>query len=86
LYSTQVEKHGVPTDVFENDILEPRMTENDVPGLISMLSGHDRVWLVSSHNDVTDPEGLVLQTLEAQMILVRERDFYGGKVQLYESP
>jgi hypothetical protein len=62
------------------------MTEGDIPGLISMLRGHNRVWLVYSHNDITDPNGLVPQTLASQMKLIRERDFYGGKVQLYEMP
>jgi mannosyltransferase len=82
----QVEKHGVPQDLFESGILEPKMTESDIPGLISLISGHNRVWLVYSHNDYTDPKGLIPQTLASQMKLTRERDFYGGKVQLYEAP
>ncbi|HET7143154.1 MAG TPA: hypothetical protein VFI68_03960, partial [Anaerolineales bacterium] len=85
-YRIQVEKHGVPVDIFESSILEPKMTDSDIPGLISMLRGHNRVWLVYSHNDITDPKGLVPQTLASQMKLIRERDFYGGKVQLYENP
>jgi mannosyltransferase len=82
----QVEKHGVPLDLFESGILEPKMKESDIPGLISLISGHKRVWLVYSHNDYTDPMGLIPQTLASQMKLTRERDFYGGKVQLYETP
>jgi hypothetical protein len=85
-YLIQVEKQGVPLDLFDSGILEPKMTTKDIPGLISLLSGHDRVWLVYSHNDYTDPMGLVPQTLAAQMKLLRERDFYGGKVQLYGTP
>ena len=85
-YALQVKKHGVPADMFDDGILEPRMTESDIPGLISLLRGHDRVWLVYSHNDYTDPMGLIPQTLASQMKLVRTRDFYGGQVQLYESP
>ena len=82
----QVEKHGVPLDLFESGILEPKMTESDVPGLVSLISGHNRVWLVYSHNYYTDPMGLIPQTLASQMKLTRERDFWGGKVQLYETP
>ena len=85
-YMIEVNKHGLPLDLFESGILEPKMTENDVPGLISLIRGHDRVWLVYSHDDYTDPDGLIPQTLASQMKLVREREFYGGTVQLYETP
>jgi len=86
LYSIQVEKKGVPLDLFDSGVLEPKMTEGDVPELISMLRGHNRVWLVYSHDSYTDPMGLIPQTLASQMTLTRERDFYGGQVQLYETP
>jgi hypothetical protein len=85
-YSLQVVKHGVPLDLFDSGILEPKMTTKDILGLISLLSGHNRVWLVYSHDSYTDPIGLVPQTLASQMKLIRERDFYGGKVQLYGNP
>jgi len=85
-YFIQVEKIGVPEDLFESGILEPKMTENDIPGLISLLSGHNRVWLVYSHNDYTDPMGLIPKTLASRMKLIRRRDFYGGQVQLYGTP
>lgn len=85
-YMIQVDKRGLPLDLFESGILEPKMTENDVPGLISLIRGHDRVWLVYSHDDYTDPDGLIPRTLLSQMKLVREREFYGGTVQLYEIP
>jgi mannosyltransferase len=85
-YSIQVVEHGVPLDLFESGILEPRMTESDIPSLISLISGHDRVWLVYSHDSYTDPTGLVPQTLASRMKLIQQRDFYGGQVQLYEAP
>jgi hypothetical protein len=86
LYSIRVEKHGVPKDMFDSGILEPKMTDSDIPGMVAMLSGHDRVWLVYSHDWNTDPMGLIPQTLESKMALVRERDFYGGQVRLYVAP
>jgi mannosyltransferase len=86
LYSIQVEKQGVPQDLFDSGILEPEMTTNDIPGLISSISGHDRVWLVYSHDSYTDPMGLIPKTLASKMKLIRTRDFYGGQVQLYETP
>lgn len=85
-YQIQVEKHGVPQDLFERGILEPQMTTRDIPGLIALLSGHNRVWLVYSHNSYTDPMGLIPQTLASQMKLIRKDDFYGGQVQLYAKP
>jgi hypothetical protein len=85
-YGLQVEKHGVPLDLFDSGILEPKMTTDDIPGLTSLLSGHNRVWLVYSHDSYTDPMGLIPQTLAAQMKLIRTRDFYGGQVQLYGNP
>lgn len=86
LYFIDVEKQGIPLDLFNDGILEPKMTADDVPGLISMIRGHDRVWLVYSHNDYTDPLGLIPQTIASQMKLTQSRDFWGGQVQLYESP
>jgi hypothetical protein len=85
-YSLQVVKLGVPLDLTDSGVLEPKMTTNDVAGLTSLLSEHDRVWLVYSHNSYTDPEWLVPQTLGSKKKLLRERDFYGGKVQLYVTP
>ena len=85
-YSLQVVKRGIPQDLFDSSILEPKMTEKDIPGLISLLDGYDRVWLVYSHNSYTDPSWLVPQTLGSHKRLIREREFYGGKVQLYVNP
>ena len=86
LYSIQVEKHGVPVDMFDNGVLEPKMTDSDIPRLISLLSGHERVWLVYSHNANTDPTGLIPQTLASVMKLIYTRDFYGVQVQIYGAP
>jgi hypothetical protein len=84
-YSIQVEKQGVP-DMFDSRIPEPRMTNSDIPRLVSLLSGHNRVWLVYSHASYTDPMGLVPQTLAEKMKLIQQRDFYGVQVQLYGTP
>lgn len=85
-YHIQVEKQGVPRDLFDDGILEPAMTADDIPALVAVLRGHDRVWLVYSHELYTDPLGLIPETLAAQKRLIRTREFYGGRVQLYETP
>lgn len=85
-YGIRVVKQGVPQDLFTTGVLEPKMTADDIPQLTALVSGHDRVWLVYSHDSYTDPAGLIPQTLGEQMKLVRTREFYGGEVQLYEAP
>jgi hypothetical protein len=85
-YSLQVEKHGVPVELFDSGILEPKMTDSDIPRLVSLLSGRKRVWLVYGYNWNTDPRGLIPQTLASEMKLIRKRDFYGGQVLLYGVP
>jgi mannosyltransferase len=82
----QVEKHGVPVDMLDSGLLEPKMTESDVPALISLLRGHNRVWLVYSQSWNTDPLGLIPQTLASQRKLIQQNDYYGVQVQLYGTP
>ncbi len=82
----QAEKQGVPEDLLNSGILEPKMTDSDIPKLLSLLRGHNRVWLVYSHNGYTDPMGLIPQTLAAQRKLIQQSDFYGVQIQLYGTP
>ncbi len=86
LYSIEIERQGVPKDLIQDAVLEPEMTEEDIPALLSLVSGEDRVWLVYSHDSYTDPRGLVPQTLDSQMKVTRTREFYGGVLYLYERP
>jgi len=85
-YSLHVVKHGVPVDLFDSGILEPKMTDTDIPRLTSLISGRKSVWLVYSHNTSTDPMGLIPQTIASEMNLIYQRDFSGGQVQLYIVP
>ncbi len=85
-YLLQVEKHGVPVDMFDSGILEPKMTQSDIPRLISLLNSRKTVWLVYSHSVSTDPMGLIPQTLAAEMKFIYTRDFYGAQVQIYGAP
>jgi len=85
-YSLQVIKVGLPLNLFDSGVLEPKMAMQDIPGLISLLKGHNRVWLVYSHDSYTDPMGIIPQTLASKMKLLKTRDFYGGQVQLYGIP
>lgn len=84
-YAIEVVKRGVPLDLVADGVLEPQMTEDDVPALLASLAGHDRVWLVYSHEHYTDPTGIISDTLASEMELIQQRDFYGGQVRLYET-
>ncbi|MGE5123459.1 MAG: glycosyltransferase family 39 protein [Acidobacteriaceae bacterium] len=85
-YLIQVEKHGVPVDMFDSGVLDPIMTESDIPRLVSLISGRKSAWLVYSHYEHTDPMGLIPQTLAAEMKLIYVREYYGVQVQIYAAP
>lgn len=85
-YSLQVEKQGVPVNLSESASLDPKMTESDLPRLLALLSGRNRIWLVYSHNSYTDPDELIPRTLASEMQLLQARKYYGVQVQLYGVP
>jgi hypothetical protein len=82
-YGRPVAEHGVPVDLFDRGILEPKMAESDLPRLRALIRGRDRIWLVYSHNWYTDPQGLIPPALRRELSLLGQRDFIGLQVQLY---
>ncbi len=80
-----VSERGVPVDLFERGVLEPKMTVEDLPGLHRLVRNHRRVWLVYSHQWYTDPNRLVVAALEESMMLHSRRRFHGLEVRLYLS-
>jgi hypothetical protein len=84
-YNRPVSEHGVPVDLFDRGMLEPKMAESDLPRLRVLIRGHERVWLVYSHNWYTDPQRLIPPALEEDLDLVDRRWFYGLEVRLYEA-
>ena len=82
-YNRSVAEHGVPVDLFDRGILEPKMTKDDLPRLRALIRGHERVWLVYSHDWYTDPQGLIPPVLEEELDLLDRWDFHGLQVQLY---
>ena len=79
-----VEKHGLPVDLFDRGVLEPKMTEQDLPRLYKLLRGRDRVWLIYSHNWYTDPQHLIPAALAERGELVDRQPFHGLDVYLYD--
>ena len=84
LTDVPVAKRGVPGDPFDGATLEPKMTPSDLPRLRDLLAGHQRVWLVYSHDWYTDPQGLVPAALEREMALQDHWEYDGVQVLFYE--
>jgi len=80
----EVAKHGAPVDMFDAGILEPKMTEADVPRLKELVAPHNCVWLVYSHDWYTDPKKIVPTTLRREMMSRKGQSFNGLEIQLYE--
>jgi hypothetical protein len=55
---------GLPVGYAEQGKPEPVMTDTDVPRLLTITAGRDRVWLVLSHDDDSDPDKVTRRTLE----------------------
>jgi hypothetical protein len=82
--ASQVTKHGAPVDMFDAGVLEPKMSEADVPRLQDLTRAYNCVWLVYSHDWYTDPRSIVPRTLRAEMMPRKQQRFVGLEVQLYE--
>ncbi len=76
-------EHGLPVDLFDRGVLEPRMRVEDLSRLYALVSGRQRVWLVYSHQWYTDPEGLIPQALASTLDLQQQWRFEGLQVHLY---
>jgi hypothetical protein len=85
LQAPPVAEHGLPVDLFDRGVLEPKMTTRDLPRLRELLQGRDRVWLVYSHDWYTDPEGLIPAALEKKLDLYDRWDLEGLQVRLYST-
>lgn len=82
-YDRPVDRHGIPVDLFDRGILEPKMSEGDLPRLRSLLKDRRRVWLVYSHDWYTDPKQLIPATLAEELHLVDQHRFYGLEIRQY---
>ena len=86
LSDVPVAERGVPVDLFDRGVLEPKMAESDLPRLRELVRDRDRVWLVYSHNWYTDPHKLILPALEEGLDLRGRWEFCGVQVWLYAAP
>lgn len=79
-YDQDAPLRGLPVDLFDRGVLEPKMTAADLPYMRNLLADQQSVWLVYSHDWYTDPEGIIPRELEQQMRLVDQREFVGLQV------
>lgn len=85
-YDTKTPLHGLPVDLFDRGVLEPKMTAADLPYMRNLLADQQSVWLIYSHDWYTDPQGIIPRELAQQMQLVEQRQFRGLQVMHYRRP
>jgi 4-amino-4-deoxy-L-arabinose transferase-like glycosyltransferase len=83
-YQTDSELRGLPVDLFDRGVLEPKMTEADVPYMYNLLAGKRRAWLVYSHDWYTDPDQIIPRELDKLMRRTDQQQFVGLQVFRYE--
>ena len=83
-FDLPVTEHGAPVDLFDGGVLEPIMTEADLPHLQTLVQNRERVWLVYSHDWYTDPEKLIPAALEEELDLAGTQHYYGLQVLHYK--
>ncbi|MFH0880903.1 MAG: glycosyltransferase family 39 protein [Lentisphaerota bacterium] len=83
-HDTPVRMKGLPVDLFDRGILEPKMTTGDLPCMAGLLKDCDRVWLVYSHDFYTDPQQIILRSLDYMMTKTDSQKLVGLRLMLYE--
>ena len=79
-YNTGAELHGLPVDLFDRGVLEPKMAETDVPYMHKLLTGQSQVWLVYSHDWYTDPNKIIPRELSQMLPKQKSYPFVGLQV------
>lgn len=78
------ELKGLPVDLFDRGVLEPKMQETDLAYMQRLIADEERLWLIYSHDWYTDPEQIILRELNQSMRLVDQQTFVGLRVLEYE--
>jgi 4-amino-4-deoxy-L-arabinose transferase-like glycosyltransferase len=78
-------RDGLPADLFDRHVLEPKMTPADVPRLETLVAQHNSFWVVYSHDWYTDATEIVPAALRG-WTRVDGHDFPGIRVVRYASP
>ncbi len=78
------ELRGLPVDLFDRGVLEPKMTADDLPRLQTLIAERTHVWLIYSHDWYTDPQGMIPRELLKTMTLTEQRTFIGLQVMHFQ--
>jgi mannosyltransferase len=83
-YDIETDLRGAPVDLFDRGVLEPKMTEDDIPSLQALIQGENRVWLVYSHDWYSDPQQIIPRQLREAMRQTDQRAFVGLQIMEFE--
>ena len=84
-YNTPIAERGLPVDLFDRGILEPKMAAGDLPYMRELLAGQRRGWLVYSHDWYTDPQRIIPAELARSYQQVDHQEFVGLQIMRYEA-
>ncbi|MEZ4866128.1 MAG: glycosyltransferase family 39 protein [Caldilineaceae bacterium] len=83
-YGVAADLHGLPVDLFDRDVLEPKMTVADLPYMRTLIASRPRIWLIYSHDWYTDPQGIIPRELQRQRRLVDRQRLEGLQLFYFE--
>ena len=83
-FGLDTELKGLPVDLFERGVLEPKMTESDAPFIQQLIDGRERIWLVYSHDWYSDPTKVIPRELGKVLREAGRAQFEGLQVIRYE--
>ncbi len=79
-----LERRGLPVDVFSVGPLEPAVKAEDLGRIDQLMAGRDSFWLIESHADFPDPEGGVRGYSDQQYRQTDLKEFRGISISRYE--
>ena len=86
LNAPSVESYSLPDGLFARNEIEPLFTADDLSRLHAQIAGCKRIWLIHSHVWYSDPDDLVLHTLQQHLTLNHHQPFPGVDLYLFEQP
>ncbi|HEX2987336.1 MAG TPA: hypothetical protein VHS06_04105, partial [Chloroflexota bacterium] len=78
-----LERRGLPVDVFTVGPLEPEVRPEDLGRVDRLVAGRDSFWLIESHEEFADPEGRVRRHSDDRYRQMERREFVGIVVSRY---
>jgi len=83
-YEVDAELKGLPVDLFDRGVLEPKMAQEDIPYMEKLIRRESTLWLVYSHDWYTDPTKIIPNELGNEMRRTDYQEFVGLKVMRFE--